>query len=367
MARVVERASGRAIVADMAERTAALVAPGRTGPTSWLRRRVSVRRAAALAGAAAGITLAAGAGVGAFVAHTLTAPKRPTAMDPYFITPFETGADFEPVQFPGPDGEYELRGWWLLRPETDRVIVACHGYRGSKSELIGIATAMWRAGYNVLMFDFRGHGEAIGAPVTLGYHEVRDFHAAMDYVARRVPAAQIGVMGFSMGATVAILGSADRPEVRAVMADSPFTTHTDVVAHNVGKTLHLPGRPFALIADVFLGLNAGYHGADVAPLRRVAELAPRPLLLIHGTADEVIPVEQSRRIFAAACEPKELWLGEGAPHCGTYFLDRPYFCRRVAEFFDRAFEHEREAGAVPGGVVEHVTLTERAREELESA
>lgn len=302
------------------------------GIRSWKRH---AQRAATAAGVVAGGTLATTVGLGYYVAHVLTAPRRPGPQDHYVMTPFETGAEYEEVAFAPARGEHLVRGWWFPRPETERVIIGCHGYRGSKSELIGIASALWRAGFNVLLFDFHGHGADIGTPVTLGYRELQDFFGAVDYAYARVAGARVGVIGFSMGASVAIIGGARRPDVRSIVADSPFATHADVVAHNIERVTHIPGRLIAEVADVFIGRRAGYHASDVAPEREVAALAPRPLLLIHGTADEVIPVAQARRVFAAAGEPKELWLGEGAPHCGTYFLDRPAYCERVSDFFAR--------------------------------
>jgi uncharacterized protein len=107
-------------------------------------------------------------------------------------------------------GEHTLSGWWLTRPETDRVVIACHGYRRGKSELIGIATIFWRAGFNVMLFDFHGHGTAAGGGVTLGYREVEDLCAAVDYATLRIPSARTGVIGYSMGASVAIMGSIKR-------------------------------------------------------------------------------------------------------------------------------------------------------------
>jgi fermentation-respiration switch protein FrsA (DUF1100 family) len=172
--------------------------------------------------------------------------------------------------------------------------------------------------------------------VTLAYRELHDFFAALDYAQRRVEHARIGVFGFSMGAAIAILGAAQRPEVRAVMADSPFATHADVVSHNVQRAIRIPGQPFAAISDYFLARSAGYRGRDVAPLRVVDQLAPRPLLLIHGTDDDMIPVSHAYRLYDAARDPKELWIAPGANHCGAYFLDRPAYCQRVAAFFERA-------------------------------
>ena len=307
------------------------------GP-NWLRR---ARQAATGAGLVAGGMVLSAVGIAYYVARVLTDPRRPGPMDDYVMTPFETGADYEEVRFPSETGDHMVPGWWFPRPETHRVIVGCTGYRGSKSELIGIATTLWRAGFNVLIFDYHGHGAARGAPVTLAYREVRDFYGALNYVSGRVPNATIGVIGYSMGAAVAIMGSAHRPEVSAVVADSPFATHEDVISHNVERILHVYGRPVTSIADYFLRAIAGYSSSDVAPVRDAAAISPRPLLIIHGTADETIPVRHARQIYDAALDPKELWLVEGAGHCGAYFADRPAYCARVIDFLRQNLSEQR--------------------------
>ncbi|WIG61517.1 MAG: hypothetical protein OJF49_004265 [Ktedonobacterales bacterium] len=329
--------------------------------TEW---KHGARRAATAAAMVAGGSALATLGVAYYVAYTLTAPKRPGPMDAYVMTPFETGAEYEEVAFTATRGGHTLHGWWFPRPETNQVIVGCHGFRGGKSELIGISTALWRAGFNVLIFDFHGHGADIGSPVTLGYQELHDFYSALDYVGQRVPEARIGVIGFSMGASVAIIGAARRSEVCCIVADSPFATHTDVVAHNVARVLHVSGHAVARAADIFLARRAGYRGGDVAPVREVAAIAPRPVLLIHGAEDATVPVEHAHRVYEAAHEPKELWIADGAPHCGAYFADRPAYCQRVAEFFTSHLASQAHADiptASPGNATNMLPSSESER------
>jgi uncharacterized protein len=298
------------------------------------------RRVASISAAAAGTAMAAGLGVGLFIAHEITRPARPKPEDVMTMSPFETGVPWEDIEFPSEHASHRVQAWWFPRPETRRVIIGSTGYRASKSGLIGIGSALWRAGFNVLLFDYYGHGTDLGGQrISLGYHEINDFFAAVRYAEERVPGAILGVVSFSMGASVAILGTAQRPQIRALVADSPFATHRDVVTHNVTRVLHLPGAPFVRMADMFFPALGGYRQDAVEPIRAIAKIAPRPLLLIHGTADELVPVQHAYRNFAAANEPKELWIAEGAIHCGTYFLDRPAYCHRVARFFD---EHLRE-------------------------
>jgi fermentation-respiration switch protein FrsA (DUF1100 family) len=292
-----------------------------------------------------------------YVVNRLTRPAVPSGINTYFFTPFEFGVTFEAVEFPAAGGEHLVQGWFLPQEGTRRVIVLCPGYRRHKSDVLGMAVHFWRGGYQVLLFDFYGHGHAWGKPVTLGHREVKDFLGALDYVDQRVPGASIGVMGYSMGAAVSIMGVARRPQVRALVADSPFARHWDVVGDHLRRVVRLPTQPFVFLADRLMGLRAGYRFHEVEPLREVARIAPRPLLLIHGLNDLTIAPRESERLYAAAGEPKELWLVEGAGHCGAYFEDRDGYCRRISAFFER---YLGERGGEAPGTFPTLPPTERA-------
>ena len=292
---------------------------------------------------AAGGALAAGAfAVAEYVVRQMTAPapaRRPANLG---FTPFETGVTFEDVTFPG-GHDVPLRGWLLRRDAHAPVILTCGGYRTRRSDLLGIASALWRAGFTVLQFDYAGYGDEPG-PVTLGYWELADAQAALRYLRQRFPAAPIGVMGFSMGAAIAIMLGAREPDVRAVFADSPFTDQTAIVRYHVGRELHLDtgqqgewaARLVLSLVDRRLSRLFGFRLDDVHPLRDVARIAPRPLTLVHGEADTIIPVEHTRRMADAARAagvPVETLYVPGAGHCEAYFFDRVGFCARATRFF----------------------------------
>jgi fermentation-respiration switch protein FrsA (DUF1100 family) len=94
-----------------------------------------------------------------------------------------------------------------------------------------------------------------------------------------------------------------------------------------------------------MALRAGYRFREVEPLRDVAQIAPRPLFLIHGLQDSTISPQDSQRLFAAAGEPKRLWLVEGVEHCGAYFQDRGNYCQRIAAFFAESLADDKPAKA----------------------
>jgi fermentation-respiration switch protein FrsA (DUF1100 family) len=303
------------------------------------------RRRRALAFAAGITTSAAAVGtlsVAYYVVDHLTRPQPNNPMADFVFTPFELGLPWEDVTFPSANGAHEVRGWWLPRAGSRSVIIGCAGFRGSKSDLLGIGRQLWMSGHNMLLIDFYGHGSSRGAPITLGFREVHDFLGAVSFAAERAPVLAIGAIGYSMGAAVVIMGAARDQRVQALVADSPFATHRDVVVSNIQRVAHLPEEPFATVTDRMLQWRAGYRFRQVEPVSEVAAIAPRPLLLIHATGDLTIPYQESEVIFAAAGEPKELWLVEGGSHCGAYFVDKIAYIRRVREFFARGLASPME-------------------------
>lgn len=275
-------------------------------------------------------------GAAYYISNRVNPIPRPHYSDDYVFTPWELGVPFESLTLQTEDGP-RLSAWWMPRPESKTVVIGCHGHIGAKPDLLGIGTGSWRAGHNVLLFDFRGRGQSDPWPNTLISQEVRDLLTAVDYVKTRMPGAPIGVVGFSMGASVALLAAAREPAIRAVVADSPFASATEVVTHGIHSTLRfaLPASPLLALVDLIGERRFGYRLHNVRPIEAAPQLAPRPLLLIHGTADSLIPVEHGKRVFEAAGQPKELWLYEGVDHCGAYFDDRPGYVQRVTAFFDR--------------------------------
>lgn len=124
-----------------------------------------------------GGALAGTLGVATYTTHTLNGMPRRRWIDGFTFSPYEVRAPHELVSFDTEDG-ITLRGWWLPRPETDRVVIGYTGHRGAKHELLGIGSGLWRAGSNVLLFDFRGCGDSDVAPLSVGYHELPDARAA---------------------------------------------------------------------------------------------------------------------------------------------------------------------------------------------
>ena len=301
---------------------------GARGATRTLRREL------ALGGVLGGTALLGAFGVAGRTVRVLNGPRRRDPLDAFTFTPWELGVPYEPVAFRADDG-VKLRGWWLPRPGSDRTIVGCTGHRGAKHELLGIGSGLWRAGNNVLLFDFRGCGESDPVALSVGYYEARDARAAVRFAREQLPDARVGLVGYSMGAAVAILVAAADQAIGAVVADSAFADLGAVVAHAYRRH-RLPPAPFLALSDALNRRRWGWSFRALRPVDAVGALAPRPLLLIHGADDAVTPAAHAEELYRAAGEPKELWIVPGTRHCGAYFVDRSAYVARVAAFFARA-------------------------------
>jgi fermentation-respiration switch protein FrsA (DUF1100 family) len=274
-------------------------------------------------------------GVAWYMVETLIRPKKTNPFAHYTISPFELGLPVENVTFAPRKGRHLVSGWYLPAPGATATILVCPGYRTRKTQVIPVMNFLWRGGFNVLAFEYYGHGAIGGVPVTLGYREKEDFLGALAYAQKRAPETRIGVIAYSMGAAIALLCSADHPEIEAVVSDSAFATHTSAVSYNLRRTLHLPATPFLWLGDLLLRLRAGYRFSHVEPLHAIARIAPRPVFLIHGGRDTMVDPHDATLLYQAAQNPKTLWVVPEADHCGAYFEDREAYVSCIVAFFEK--------------------------------
>jgi len=180
-----------------------------------------------------------------------------------------------------------------------------------------LAERICREGFAVLIFNFRGTGDSSGNLDILGW--TRDLKAAIDYLSTlpEVNRANLSLLGFSGGAAVSIcVASGDKRVSRVVACASPaeFTFFTE--ADNPSSIIdHF--RSIGAIRDKDFPHSAGeWLGGFrlVSPIKYVAGIAPRPLLLVHGSEDETVDVSHARKLYDEAKEPKQLIIVDGAGH-----------------------------------------------------
>jgi pimeloyl-ACP methyl ester carboxylesterase len=270
-------------------------------------------------------------GISAYTAVRLAKPPRLTNGE-------EPPPDsFERVSFPSADG-LTLRGWLLPGRRGLDTVILCHGFQTSRREMLPLAMALRERGHHVLLFDFRGHGESDGHWSSCGAMETRDLEGAVRYVLSHWTrlSDRIGVVGFSMGGAVAIMTAARMPEIRAVVSDSSFATLEDAAGETLRRLYHLPRYPVVSVALWLAERLVGCRRDEARPLDHVGRIAPRPILLIHGTEDGLVPLSQALLLYEAAGEPKQLWTVAGAGHVAARLLDFDGYVERVDRFLREA-------------------------------
>ena len=212
-----------------------------------------------------------------------------------------------------PDG-LTLRHWYVPPAEAGAaVLVVFHGNAGHLGDRVGKLAEIIDAGFGVLFAGYRGYSGNPGKPTEDDL--TADARLLLDWLAGQgVPAERTVVYGESLGTGVAVKMAAER-EVAAVVLESPYTSIAEVAQTHYW---YLPAK--------WLVLDKWDSMAHIGRIRA-------PLLVVHGARDKTVPTRYGRRLFAAAPEPKELFIVEAGTHNDLY--DHPQVAERVIAFLRR--------------------------------
>ena len=235
------------------------------------------------------------------------------------------GIEFQDIELVTEDN-VQLSGWYTP-PKNGAVILVAHGYGASRFEHYHALFA--NQGYGVIAWDFRAHGKSDGEFSSLGYYEILDAKAALDFVRGQPGIEHIGAWGGSMGAVTMIRAAAQYPQIEALVADSPFATLEDEM------DLRVPFPIMRSLIRFFAERISGVAVASVSPLDDIARISPRPVFLIQGMSDGMVPLDSAQRLYKAAGEPRQLWTEIDVPHLNMYTSYKREYAQRVIEFFDQ--------------------------------
>lgn len=271
--------------------------------------------------------------------YAATRPER----KPFEASPGDFGLSYEEVAFPPRDGDLTLRGWLLPGDAGAPYLVFVHGIGDQRSgnRAVELAARLQReGGYSILLFDLRAQGTSDGSFVSAGEFERYDILGAYDYLlGRGARSGQVALIGRSYGAATAIMAAALEPGIAAVVADSPFADVQDRIARETARKTPIPESvvpiflpPARLFADVLYGIDLG----SLKPASEVRKLA-YPVLIIHGEADERIPIDEGREVYEAAPSGSEFWTLPGVGHAGGFPEQPEEYVRRVLSYLDSRF------------------------------
>jgi fermentation-respiration switch protein FrsA (DUF1100 family) len=204
-----------------------------------------------------------------------------------------------------------IHGWWRRVPEARFTVLYLHGNAGNLSHRADICQSISSAGASVLVIDYRGYGKSKGFPTLAGL--VKDGEAAYQWIERQgIPRERIILHGESIGTGIAMQLASRLPSA-AVVLEAPFTSFNEM-AH---RTLPFVGPLFV----------RGFNNLELVSTLRV------PILVIHGSRDDIVPTEMGLRVFHAARQPKKLWLVREADHNTVRSVAGQEFARRLADFY----------------------------------
>jgi len=234
------------------------------------------------------------------------------------------GIDFREIELVTED-HVRLSAWYTP-PQNGAVILVAHGYGDKRTEPYYALFASH--GYGVLAWDFRAHGNSAGEFSSLGYFEVLDAKAALDFALAQPGVEHVGAWGGSMGAVTMIRATAQYPEIEALVADSPFTTLEEEM------DLRVPFPVMRSLIRFFAERESGVSVSSVRPVDDIVRIRPRPVFLIQGMGDGMVPLDSAERLYDAAGEPRQLWTEKDVPHLNMYAFYKTRYTKRVIKFFD---------------------------------
>ena len=296
-------------------------------------------------------------GISSYIAEQLVyeTPK------PIVSTPANLGLRFASVTVPSRDDHISLKGCFIPgvlpdgRLTVERMIIVVHGTRTNRESpgdhLLQLTGALAHNGLGVLSFDMRGMGESPPAPLSMGNLEQRDVLGAVDFLRTgTLPFPElgrprfIGGLGISMGAATLLLAAAREPAIQAVVSDSAYADAAPLLEREIPKrSVAVVGRIPGAFAPSALAMARILYGVDLfdaRPIGSIAKIAPRPLLLIHGAADDYVPVSNFQQLAAAATSPAKArvttWLVPKTRHAQAFKNTGAVYVARVTAFFDAA-------------------------------
>jgi len=222
------------------------------------------------------------------------------------------------VELEAEDG-LQLHTWQFSRESPRGIIIMLHGMHGmDASSLLDLGFDFWEEGFEVFSLDMRAHGKSGGEEIGLGYTEVFDVTALLDWIKEeeRYQDLDVFLFGFSMGGATAINTAAKREDVSRVISIASFSSFEENFAFFMRQE-NLPEIIISLYRPAIRGnlrLRYGLNPVENSPINNIEKIYPRPVLLIHGDQDDQIPLEQGKSLYEKSLGNSELYIAEGKGH-----------------------------------------------------
>ena len=241
--------------------------------------------------------------------------------------------EFEEVSMESHD-ELWLAGDFLRSEESSgKAVILVHGFRGEREEMGDFVQFYHEQGFDVLIPDARGHGQSEGDYMGFGWHDRLDLVQWSQLLVEEMDIRTMLLHGHSMGAAAVLMASGEElpPEVDGIIADSGYTSANDILSYQLQNIYGLPAFPLIPVTSGITRIRSGFSFGEASAVKQ-AEKNERPLFLVHGERDELVPVSMSREIHEAAGNQSVLWTVPDAGHVKSYTVATGEYQERLKEF-----------------------------------
>lgn len=198
----------------------------------------------------------------------------------------------------------QLHAWLIRAPQQEQgkpqpAVVVVHGWGGNAALMLPLARPLHEAGFAALFIDTRCHGASDDDSFTSLPRFAEDAEHAFAWLAAQpgIDPQRIALLGHSVGAGAVLFAASRTPQVAAVISIAAFS-HPAAMMRRLLATKRLPERPLGRYILDYVQKAIDYRFDDIAPLTTIARIR-RPVLLVHGENDEVVPIDEARQIHAA--------------------------------------------------------------------
>jgi alpha-beta hydrolase superfamily lysophospholipase len=228
-----------------------------------------------------------------------------------------------------------LQGWVFTPPSPVGTVALFHGLRGNRMQMLSRVAFLTGAGYRCVTFDHRAHGQSQGRRSSFGFHERCDVQAIAELIAGRWPDQPAAALGLSMGAAAICFAATGIPFFQAFILESLYHDLAAAYFSRVGARYPAWFKRFRRGIVWVTERRLGLRLEQVAPVGRIRDLSPRPVLLVTGSEDRYAPPEDLHRLFERCAEPRELCVVPGASHMDVCEKGGESYRENVLAFLQR--------------------------------
>jgi pimeloyl-ACP methyl ester carboxylesterase len=242
-------------------------------------------------------------------------------------TPSNYGLKYENISVLTSD-KIKIKGWLIKSDKANGTVIVGHGYPFDKGNILPVAKFLY-PDYNIIFYDHRYFGESSGKISTVGYKEVEDVKAVVNFAKNKFPGKPIALYGFSLSGSAMLMA---KTNVNAIIADSPYAELNKMIEHTYFYFGSLK-FPFVITTKFYAKIFLNIDPKKVSPVKAVKNLNT-PIFVIHGEKDSQIPVENAYALKES--NPNiELWIVENTDHGYSYAINPKEYEKRVKSFLKK--------------------------------